>query len=297
MEADAGVAPAIDRESGSVRVDSVTSRDVGREVAVRDLSIRFKTGVQATEGVSFHVEPGEFVSIIGPSGCGKSTVLNAVASLLPSEATEVTGEISVGDRHVSPYDDDKTVDGLGYVFQRDALMPWRTVRDNILTGLEIRRATREERNETVAELIEMVHLSGFEDYYPHQISGGMRQRTSLARTLAYNPSVILMDEPFGALDAQTRMTLQTELIRIWSEHAKTILFVTHDLSEAILLGQRVIGFSRQPGTIIRDFDVPFAHPRDPYELYGSTEFADYQTEVWRQISDEFREDDDSPLSQ
>ncbi|MPZ89464.1 MAG: ATP-binding cassette domain-containing protein, partial [Nitriliruptorales bacterium] len=227
---------------------------------------------------------------IGPSGCGKSTVLNAVASLIPPDQAEVTGSILVGGEDVVPRAGGKTASGLGYVFQRDSLMPWRTVKGNILAGLEIRKRPRDEREETARDLIMMAGLSGFEDYYPYQISGGMRQRTSLIRTLAYDPDIILMDEPFGALDAQTRMTLQTELIRIWSERKKTILFVTHDLGEAISLGQRVIGFSRQPGQIIRDFKVPFEHPRDPFKLFGSAEFAEYQAEVWREISDEFRGD-------
>lgn len=275
-------------------MDTGTAQDAGREVSVHDLSIRFKAGVQATDEVTFRAAPGELVSIIGPSGCGKSTVLNAIASLLPPDTAEVSGDIRVGQHSVSPFDEGHTTEGLGYVFQRDALMPWRTVKDNIQTGLEIRKSPGDEMERIVSDLMQMVHLSGFEDYYPYQISGGMRQRTSLARTLAYDPSVILMDEPFGALDAQTRMTLQTELIRIWSAQSKTILFVTHDLSEAILLGQRVIGFSRQPGAIIREFDVPFAHPRDPYQLYGSPEFAEFQAEVWREISDEFRGGD--PLS-
>lgn len=264
------------------------SNGAGREVVVQDLTIRFKGGVVATDGVSFRARPGELVTIIGPSGCGKSTVLNAIASLVPPEQAEVRGRILVGGEDVVPQAGGKTAERLGYVFQRDALMPWRTVKGNVMTGLEIRKRPRSEREQTTRELIEMVGLTGFEGYYPHQISGGMRQRTSLVRTLAYDPDIILMDEPFGALDAQTRMTLQAELIRIWSDRKKTILFVTHDLGEAISLGQRVISFSRQPGRIIHEFEVPFEHPRDPFKLFGSPEFAEYQAEVWRRISDEFR---------
>ena len=159
-------------------------------------------------------------------------------------------------------------------------------------GLEIRKRARSEQQDRVHELLGLVHVHGFEDYYPHQISGGMRQRASLVRTLAYDPDIILMDEPFGALDAQTRMRLQDELIQIWSAAKKTILFVTHDLAEAITLGTRVVSFSRQPGRIIREFDVPFGQPRDPFELFGATEFVDYQAEVWREISDQFRGDAD-----
>jgi NitT/TauT family transport system ATP-binding protein len=137
-------------------------------------------------------------------------------------------------------------------------------------------------------MIDLVGLGGFEQYYPHQISGGMRQRTSLIRTLAYDPEVILMDEPFGALDAQTRMILQGELMRIWAGSGKTILFVTHDLAEAITLGQRVVLFSKRPGRVTRIYDVPFPYPRDPFELRGSSEFADLHAYIWRALSGEFR---------
>jgi len=262
----------------------------GRAVVIEELSIQFggERGVLATDRVSFTAEPGELITIIGPSGCGKSTVLNAVASLVPEDSAEITGSIRVGDQRIDPYSSGKTAPGLGYVFQRDALMPWRTVSQNIGTGLEIRGLGRAEQRARIDELLGMVGLEAFGDYYPHQISGGMRQRTSLARTLAYDPDIILMDEPFGALDAQTRMSLQAQLIRIWHESQKTILFVTHDLAEAIALGTRVVSFSRQPGRIIQEFEVPFAQPRDPFALFGDHEFAEYQAEVWRQISGEFR---------
>lgn len=177
---------------------------------------------------------------------------------------------------------------LGYVFQRDTLFPWRTVLQNVESGLEIQGVQKAKRLEKAKHLIDMAGLSGFEHYYPHQISGGMRQRTSLIRTLAYDPEVILMDEPFGALDAQTRLILQGELIRIWAGRRKTILFVTHDLAEAITLGERVILFSKRPGTVTGIYEVPFPHPRDPFELHGSREFAEFHASIWRTVSREFR---------
>lgn len=269
---------------------AIATTPSGREVALEDLTIAFggPSGVIATQDVSFVVEPGEFVTIIGPSGCGKSTVLNAIASLVPKSQADISGEIRIGGEAIDPYSTGRTSPGLGYVFQRDSLMPWRTVAGNVAMGLEIRGVDDTERKDRVDALLEMVGLTGFEHYYPHQISGGMRQRASLIRTLAYDPDIILMDEPFGALDAQTRMTLQSELIRIWVAAKKTILFVTHDLAEAITLGDRLISFSRQPGHIITDREVPFEHPRDPFVLFGSSEFVEYQAEVWRGMSDQFR---------
>lgn len=257
-------------------------------ISVQGLGVRFRQGVEALRSVSFEIRSGEFVAIVGPSGCGKSTALNAIASLIGPEEAEVTGKIladGVDIRERTGWDGN-----LGYVFQRDALFPWRTVLQNVESGLEIRGIKKAERRRHAQELIDLVGLKGFEDYFPHQISGGMRQRTSLIRTLAYDPQVILMDEPFGALDAQTRIILQAELIRIWSAQRKTILFVTHDLSEAITLAERVIIFSKRPGTVANICEVPFPHPRDPFELHGAQEFAEFHAGIWRTVSEEFRGD-------
>jgi NitT/TauT family transport system ATP-binding protein len=155
-------------------------------------------------------------------------------------------------------------------------------------GLEIRGVSKAERRAKADAFLGLVGLSGFENYFPHQISGGMRQRTSLVRTLAYDPQVILMDEPFGALDAQTRMHLQAELLRIWEKSRKTILFVTHDLTEAITLGERVILFSKRPGSVTRIYEIGLPHPRDPFELRGSKEFAEMEATIWQSLSGEFR---------
>ncbi len=254
-------------------------------ISVQSLGLHFRQGVEALRDVSFDVESGEFVALVGPSGCGKSTALNAMASLVSDEEVEVTGSILVDGVDIRAAGWNQT---LGYVFQRDTLFPWRTVLQNVESGLEIRGIKKIERQRRAQQLINLVGLTGFENYFPHQISGGMRQRASLIRTLAYDPQLILMDEPFGALDAQTRMILQAELIRIWTAERKTILFVTHDLAEAITLAERVILFSRRPGTVKKICEVPFPHPRDPFELHGSKEFAEFHASLWRTVSEEFR---------
>ncbi len=255
------------------------------KVTVENVSIGFDAGVEALRNVTFEVGSGELVSVIGPSGCGKSTMLNAIASLLSPEEADVRGRILIDGTDVRQ---GGGRGALGYVFQRDTLFPWRTVLQNVAAGLEIRRLPKADRLERSRRLIEVVGLSGFEQYYPHQISGGMRQRTALIRTLAYDPQIVLMDEPFGALDAQTRMILQGELIRIWAASRKTILFVTHDLAEAITLGERVIVFSKRPGTVTRIYGVPFPHPRDPIGLRGSPAFAELEATIWSTVGQEFR---------
>jgi NitT/TauT family transport system ATP-binding protein len=207
--------------------------------------------------------------------------------LLPSDEADVRGKIQIDGVDVRQGGGRGS---LGYVFQRDTLFPWRTVLENVVAGLEIRRLPKAERVDRARHLIDTVGLSGFEHYYPHQISGGMRQRTSLIRTLAYDPEVVLMDEPFGALDAQTRMNLQAELLRIWAARRTTIVFVTHDLAEAVTLGERVVVFSRRPGTITRIYDVSFPYPRDPFELRGSPAFADLNAKIWTTVGQEFRAD-------
>jgi NitT/TauT family transport system ATP-binding protein len=256
------------------------------KISVCDLSVRFHKGVEALRGVNFDVSSGEFVAIVGPSGCGKSTLLSAIACLMGPEETQVTGTIRIDGSDA--LHGSRTRLNLGYVFQRDTLFPWRTVLQNVEAGLEIRGVPRAERVAKAKTMMEMVGLSGFEEYYPHQISGGMRQRASLIRTLAYDPEIILMDEPFGALDAQTRLILQTELIRIWERTRKTILFVTHDLNEAITLGERVILFSKRPGTVTQIYEIPLPHPRDPFELWASREFAEIHATIWKTLREDFR---------
>ncbi len=254
-------------------------------IELRDLSIRFASGTEAVRNVNLTVGSGEFLAIVGPSGCGKSTVLNAIASLIGEQEAEITGQIlvdGVDARRRSPRELN-----LGYVFQRDCLLPWRTIGENVQVGLEIRGLPERARTRRAAELIELAGLSGFQEHFPYQVSGGMRQRTSLIRTLAYDPRVILMDEPFGALDAQNRMILQGELLKIWERTHNTILFVTHDLSEAIVLAQRVVLFSQRPGTVRRIYDIDLPHPRDPFELRGSPRFGSLETTIWQTLREDF----------
>jgi NitT/TauT family transport system ATP-binding protein len=207
----------------------------------------------AVEDVSLTISDGEFVTVLGPSGCGKSTLLEMVAGLSP----HTSGHIMVHGRHVtgpSPK--------LGVVFQDPSLFPWRTIRDNVALGPELRKVQEKERWEMADKYLELVNLSGWGDKYPHELSGGMRQRAGIARTLVNDPEVLLMDEPLGAVDYLTRLTLQDEIVRIWQQEKKTIMFVTHDVNEAVVLGTRVVLMTAHPGRIRQVFEVPFDYPRD-----------------------------------
>ena len=255
------------------------------DISLEALSIRFRRGAEAVRDVTLRVGSGEFVALVGPSGCGKSTILNAIAGLLDPDEAEVTGRVLVGGTAAGARGARRL--DLGYVFQRDALLPWRTLLGNVEVGLAIRGMGRADRDSRAREMMALAGLTGFEHYYPHQVSGGMRQRVSLIRTLAYRPTVTLMDEPFGALDAQNRMHLQSELLRIWQQAPTTMLFVTHDLAEAIVLAQRVVLMSNRPGTLTRVFDIAIPYPRDPFALRGTPEFARLEVEIWNSLRDEF----------
>jgi NitT/TauT family transport system ATP-binding protein len=209
----------------------------------------------ALQNVSFSISPGEFLCLLGPSGCGKSTVLRMVAGFLPPSS----GEILIRGGPVEGPGMDRAV-----VFQGDAaLFNWLTTEENVAFGLRMRRVPEAERRRIVAENIRLVGLEGFEHYYPNQLSGGMRQRVQIARVLANDPAILLMDEPFGALDAQTRDIMQQELSRIWSSRKKTVLFITHDIDESLLLGDRVAIMTAGPSaTIKKVLDVPLARPRE-----------------------------------
>jgi NitT/TauT family transport system ATP-binding protein len=255
-------------------------------VSLQHVGITFRGGVEAVRDISLDVARGEFVALLGPSGCGKSTVLNAIAGLVDPEQCETTGRILIDGAEARTRSRREL--NLGYVFQRDALLPWQTIEQNVQVGLIIRNVAERDRAARVRALLEMAGLTGFERYYPHQVSGGMRQRAALVRTLAYEPQVILMDEPFGALDAQNRMLLQAELLRIWELTPRTVLFVTHDLAEAIVLAQRVVVLSRRPGTVKAVYDITLPYPRDAFVLRGSAEFAQLETTIWNALRDEFR---------
>ncbi|HEY6337962.1 MAG TPA: ABC transporter ATP-binding protein [Candidatus Sulfotelmatobacter sp.] len=236
------------------------------KITVRKLSRSFAspdgTKVDALENINFEIEDaysregrdiGEFRVLLGPSGCGKSTLLRLIAGLDASD----TGEVLVNELPVHGPGKDR-----GMVFQKYTSFPWLTVAGNIAYGLKINGVPEEKCKATVAQLVQDIGLSGFENAYPDTLSGGMQQRVAIARTLALRPSVILMDEPFGALDAQTRSEMQQLLLKVWEETASTILFVTHDVEEAVYLADRIFIMSAHPGTIIEDVQVPFERPRD-----------------------------------
>jgi len=237
------------------------------KITLRNVSRAFRTPagdrIQALENINFEVEDvtspdgkdiGEFRVLLGPSGCGKSTILRLIAGLDHPD----TGEVLVKGQPVSRPGRDR-----GMVFQKYTSFPWLTIEDNVGYGLKINGVPKPQRDETVAKLIQQVGLSGFEKNYPDTLSGGMQQRVAIARTLALRPGIILMDEPFGALDAQTRSDMQELLLKIWEESASTILFVTHDVDEALYLADRIFVLSTRPGTIMEDVAMPFGRPRDP----------------------------------
>jgi NitT/TauT family transport system ATP-binding protein len=230
---------------------------LGSFVAVTDIDLQIRTG--------------EFVCIIGPSGCGKSTLLNMAAGLLtPSE-----GEVSYSGKRVREINTD-----VGYVTQKDSLLPWRTVERNVALPLELHKVRKAERRRRVSEMLRRVGLEKFADHYPSQLSGGMRQRAMLAQTWVYEPHTLLMDEPFGALDALLRTQLQEDLLEMWERDRKTILFVTHDLEEAILMADRVVVFGAAPGRILHVESVDFDRPRNLMELRSTPEFVDMWKRLW-----------------
>lgn len=237
-----------------------------------------KTGAEviALQNINLHIKDGEFICIVGPSGCGKTTFLNTVVGLLkPSK-----GEILL---------DQQKIDGPGkdraMVFQNPSLLPWRTVMENVLYGVELQKQVTAEKKKEAKEFIEMVGLKGYENHYPHELSGGMQQRVNLARALTVNPSLILLDEPFSALDAQTREFMQGELLRIWDETKKTSLFITHQIDEAVFLADRVFVFGARPGRVVEVVDVDIPRPRD-LQVKRSPEFLEFVDHIWSIIEQE-----------
>jgi NitT/TauT family transport system ATP-binding protein len=223
-------------------------------VSIRGVSKTFKAGVTALTGIELDVRPREFVSLIGPSGCGKSTLLRIIGDLI--EPTSGTIEVNGKRAHQARLDHD-----YGIVFQEPVLYDWRTISKNIALPLELLRWSRDRRASRVKELLELVELQGFEDHHPWQLSGGMQQRVSIARALSFEPSLLLMDEPFGALDEMTRERLNLELLRIWEASGSTIVFVTHSIPEAVFLSTRVVVMSPRPGQIAGIVDVDLPRPR------------------------------------
>jgi NitT/TauT family transport system ATP-binding protein len=232
--------------------------------------------VRALHGFDIDIREGEFLSIVGPSGCGKSTFLNVLLGLIKPDS----GDLQMHGKPITGPGTDRAM-----VFQEFGLLPWRTVQNNIELGLELKGMAADERHKISSGLIEMVGLSGFDSHYPHELSGGMKQRVGLARALATDPDVLLMDEPFAALDAQTRDLMQVELLRIWRAAGKTVLFVTHQIDEAIYLSDRVMVMTKRPGRAKRIFDIKLPRPRD-YEMRVKPEFNELKLEIWNTLKDE-----------
>jgi NitT/TauT family transport system ATP-binding protein len=248
------------------------------KLVIDGLTKRF-TGIDALTRIDTTIQSGEFISIVGPSGCGKTTFLRIVSGL--EEAT--TGEIRLDGRAISKPGSDR-----GFVFQQDNLLPWRTILQNAMIGPEIGGYASPERLKATKGLLKLVGLEGFEDYYPRQLSGGMRQRVNLARALAIDPEILLMDEPFSALDAQTREIMQTELLRIWEKGRKTVLFVTHQIDEAVFLADRVFVFARRPGRLQEIIEIDLPRPR-PLSIKRTPAFVALVERIWNLIEHEVRE--------
>jgi NitT/TauT family transport system ATP-binding protein len=235
--------------------------------------------VLALQDVTLSVEQGSFTTLIGPSGCGKSTLLKIIAGIaLPYE-----GRMRYKDRDIASINTD-----IGFVTQDSNLFPWLTLMENVELALKIRGVAKEQRTHTAQKFIDTMQLTGFETHYPFELSGGMQKRGSIIRTLIYEPDIILMDEPFGPLDAQTRLILQDELLRVWDTNKKTILFVTHDLTEAIALSDKVVLFTGRPGTVKRVFDVPLPRPRNVFEIHNEKGFTDIYHEIWQYFKSEIK---------
>jgi ABC-type nitrate/sulfonate/bicarbonate transport system ATPase subunit len=247
-------------------------------IRVRGLSKEFGAldnggGVQALRDIDFEVNDNEFVTIIGPSGCGKTTLLRIIAGLIPYNQ----GEVTIDGRPVTGPGPERAV-----VFQNFALMPWADVLTNVAFGLEIRGRTPEECRAKAQDLIKVVGLEGFEKRLPKELSGGMQQRVGLARALAVNPRILLMDEPFGALDEQTRRLLQEELLRLWEQERKTVVFITHSMEEAVMLGDRVMLMTPRPGRVKEMIAVPLQRPRSR-DVEKSSAFVDVKEYLWEQL--------------
>lgn len=248
------------------------------KVVVSGLTKRFGK-LEVLRAIDVDIANGEFISLIGPSGCGKTTFLRIIAGLEQASS----GEVRLDSRVVREPGADR-----GFVFQNDNLLPWRTVFENGILGLEIAGRVGDAERRRMLDLLKLVGLAGFEEYYPRQLSGGMRQRLNLARALAVDPQILLMDEPFSSLDAQTREIMQTELMRVWEQGRKTVLFVTHQIDEGVFLSDRVFVFARRPGRIQEVVHIDLPRPR-PLEIKRTPKFVGYVDHIWRLIENDVRE--------
>ncbi len=252
-------------------------------IELRGVSKAFQTDkgyTWAVGNVSLKIEQGEFVSIVGPSGCGKSTLLNMIAGFLEPTAgsIEIDGVPVKGKLHPT----------LGYIFQKDTLLPWYNVYKNVALGLRFHGVPEKQVKQKVAQLLELGHLTGFEHAFPHQLSGGMRRRVALLMSLAVEPRLLMLDEPFGALDTHTKTHLHRELMEIWRKLGQTIVMVTHDLDEAITLSDRVVVLSSPPSEVLLDERIDLAHPRDVFTVRESPQFVAHFQSIWSVLGEQFR---------
>ncbi len=253
----------------------------GPQIVVDRVSKAFRGGAsQALQECTVEIRPNEALCVIGPSGCGKTTLLRIIDGLTRPDG----GRVLIDGKEITGPRRD-----LAMVFQHFGLFPWKTAYQNVAYGLRAHGRPEQEIQETVARYIELVGLRGFERHYPYQLSGGMQQRVGLARAFAVNPSVLLMDEPFGSLDAQTREVMQEELLRLWRIQRKTLVFVTHSIDEAIILGDRVALMTHRPGRIKEVVDVEIPRPRDPETVRGSPRYASLRRSIWNQLRPEVTE--------
>ena len=252
----------------------IETRALGKTFAVNGRDMR------AVDNVNLAIREGEFVALLGPSGCGKSTILNMIATLLAN----TNGDILIDGKPIDRRRPDRKV---GYVFQKDTLVPWRTVEANIGYALELAGVPAAERRERTATALAQAGLQGFGHFYPASLSGGMRQRAALMRTLIVQPQILLMDEPFGALDTHTKLEMHRVLLNIWEREKQTVLFVTHDLGEALTLSDRIILLSARPGRIKEEFAVDFPRPRDAVTLRETPAYGALFSRIWHSLGEEF----------
>lgn len=250
-------------------------------IQLRDLTLVFAASngdpVLAVNDVSLDIPPGQFVAIVGPSGCGKTTIMNMLAGII----RPTLGSVKRDGNEVTTTSLD-----VGYMLARSALYPWRTARRNVEVPLEIRGMSKSERKARALELLKLVKLDDFANKFPAQLSQGMRQRVAIARTLAVNPKLWLLDEPFSALDAQTRITVQNEFLALWENSGSTVILVTHDLAEAVLLADRVVVMTARPGRIKYDIEIDIPRPRRVDELIDNPRFQEFEAKIWKELRDE-----------
>lgn len=277
MQRSAATAPAQDAQGGAPQEAPLQPAAIAIRSVKRVFTSRAGGAYVAVQDVSFEVPRGEFLAVVGPSGCGKSTLLSMIAGISrPQE-----GSIEIDGRRVDGLQRD-----VGFIFQRDALLPWRTALQNVALPLRFRGSAKAEAVDKARAWLARVGLESFEHSYPHQLSGGMRKRVAIAATLAYEPPVLLLDEPFSALDVETRTSMENDLLDLWAVNRPTVVFITHDLQEAVGLADRVLVMSAGPGRIIGDYRVDLPRPRDLAELRFDAAFVELQHAIWQQLKRE-----------